>query len=93
MASAAKAAHENAGVIAALKCVRENSSFAPFGAGSFPLSPRACVLGCILTPLRSYEAAVLLQRKSETRVFMRTLKPCTPARENRTGWGPRCCAT
>jgi hypothetical protein len=36
-----KAADENANVIAALKCVRENSSFAPTRLDHFPLAPTA----------------------------------------------------
>ena len=32
-------------------------SFAPLGLAQFPLAPTACVVGCILTPLRGWEQA------------------------------------
>jgi len=47
-----KAIVENELLLAALKCAGENFSSAPSGLDPCPLGPRACALGCILTPLR-----------------------------------------
>jgi hypothetical protein len=43
---------QNNAVIAGLKCVRENYSFAPLGLHDLPLFTTAYAVGCILTPLR-----------------------------------------
>ena len=54
------------------KCVRENSSFAPPGVDHFPLLPRSCALGCILTPLRGCQTPSPSHRKSGDRVLPHT---------------------
>jgi hypothetical protein len=51
LTSAAEATEENKVLIAALKCVRENLSFAPLGLVRIALFSTACAVGCILTPL------------------------------------------
>ncbi len=58
-----------------LKCVRENSSFAPPGLVYFPLGPTACAVGFTLTPLRGWKTNGLLHRGVEFRVLTHTLKP------------------
>jgi len=52
--SAAKAAPTVMSLIATLKHVRQNYSYAPPGLDHFPLAPTACAVGCILSPLRGW---------------------------------------
>src|SRR5207248_5652066 len=55
----------------ALPSACENRSSAPTGLAHFPLSPRACALGCILSPLRGW----ILPGQSEIEFLTQTL-PC-----------------
>src|ERR1039458_2449541 len=52
---------------AALKCARENSSFAPLGLAHFSLVPTACAVGCILTPLRGCKPPTLVPPRQHSK--------------------------
>jgi putative addiction module component (TIGR02574 family) len=55
--------------------VHENSSSAPPGLHHLPLTPTACAVGCILSPLRGCKSRLAFHRESETPVLTHTLKP------------------
>src|ERR1035438_9861355 len=60
---------------AALKCVRENSSFAPLGLAHFSLVSTACAVGCILAPLRGCKPSTLVPPRQHSNP-LGSLKPC-----------------
>jgi len=61
------------------KCVGENLSVAPLGLVSFSFFPTAYAVGCILTPLRSYELMALLYRNATPSVSPKHKSCCSEA--------------